>query len=87
MKQEVAPSQDNNKGKILASTFVKDNKPMAGSSKEGLKEAVRAAQEEAADEVDQDRISKQAQKAVRDYFNAMERDADPSAPATQPSGN
>lgn len=86
VKQEVAPSQDNQKGKILASTFVKDNKPIPGSSKENLKDAVAAAREEAADEVDQERISKQAQKAVREYFSAMERDSDPgTAPATQPA--
>jgi hypothetical protein len=82
VKQEVSQSQDDEKGKILASSFVKDSKPIKGDSKVTLKDVAAAAQAEQTDEVDTERISPQAQKAVREYFSSMEREA---TPATQPA--
>jgi hypothetical protein len=82
VKQEVSQSQDDEKGKILASSFVKDSKPIKGDSKVTLKDVAAAAQAEQTDEVDTERISPQAQKAVREYFSSMERE---TTPATQPA--
>ena len=67
-------------GRILAINVVKDNNPQKGSSTISMKEAAEAAQREAADEVDQERVSKAAQNAVRDYFRSMEKE-NASAPA------
>jgi hypothetical protein len=53
---------------------VKDNKPLKGDSKLGLKQVAEAAQKEAADEVDEERVSRQAQSAVKEYFKSMEKD-------------
>ncbi|HVT88990.1 MAG TPA: hypothetical protein VHD56_09070 [Tepidisphaeraceae bacterium] len=71
VKQEIDPSQDDEKGRILASNYIKDNKPNKGQSTETLKEVADRAQKEQVDEIDQERISRQAQKAVKEYFNSM----------------
>jgi len=75
VKQQISPSQDDEKGRILASTFIKDNKPFKGASTETLKQVVESALKEQTDEVEQERISRQAQRAVREYFNSMEKEA------------
>ena len=58
------------KGRVLGSWFVKAD-TVKGESKEQLKEIVISAQRDQADDVDQDRVPLQTQKAVRDYFDAM----------------
>lgn len=84
VKKEVSQSQDNEEGKILASNFIKDNKPIRGESKLSLQEIARSAQKEQTDEVDNERVSRSAQKVVREYFKSMEDDA-AAAPSTAPS--
>jgi hypothetical protein len=86
VKPEVSQSQDNESGQLLASTFVKDSKPIRGESTVTLKDVAAAAQADQTDEVDQERISPQAQKVVREYFGAMERAAAAtSTPQNQPA--
>ena len=68
IKQEVSNSQDVESGRILASTFVK-SQSIKGESKAELREVVESNFKEAADEVDQTRVSRPAQKAVREYFS------------------
>ncbi|WP_428940797.1 hypothetical protein [Fontivita pretiosa] len=75
VKPEISPSQDDEKGKLLASSFIKDNKPFKGASIETLKQVAESALKEQTDEVEQERISRQAQRAVREYFNSMEKEA------------
>jgi hypothetical protein len=82
VKAEVSQSQENETGKILASTFVKDSRPIRGESKITLKDVAAAAQAEQTDEVDNERITPQAQRIVREYFGSMEREA---LPSTQPA--
>jgi hypothetical protein len=72
-KQEVSPVQDIESGKILASTYVKADS-LKGESKVEFGEVLEAAQKESTDEVDQDRISRQAQGVVQEYFKTMEDD-------------
>jgi len=84
VKKEVSQSQDNEEGKILASNFIKDNKPIKGDSKLSLQDVARSAQKEQTDEVDNERVSRAAQKVVREYFKSMEDDA-AAAPSTAPS--
>lgn len=69
-KEEISKSQDNEKGAILAKTYVKADAEKGESTAE-LREVVRSNLQEATDEVDNQRISRQAQKAVRDYFNGI----------------
>jgi hypothetical protein len=71
VKEEISKSADNQKGKLLASNYVKDNQPIKGQAKENLKEIADAAEHDAAEEVDTDRVSRQASKAVKDYFGSM----------------
>lgn len=74
VKSEMSPSQDNKDGKILAATFVKAS-ALKGESKVELSNIAASAEKEATDEVDQERVTRSAQKAVRDYFKSMEQDA------------
>ncbi|MBV8780048.1 MAG: hypothetical protein JO353_01510, partial [Phycisphaerae bacterium] len=46
-----------------------------GESKAQLKDVAASAIKDPTDEIDQDRISRQAQSVVRKYFNSMEQDA------------
>lgn len=71
-KQEQAPSQTIDSGKIIASSFVKALSDK-GKSNVGLSDVVQAAEKEATDEVEQDRISKPAQKVVKQYFDDLKR--------------
>src|SRR5439155_8116731 len=73
-KQVVSPTADNGKGQILAINVVKDNNPQKGKSTVSMKEAAEAAQREAADEVDQEHVSKAAQNAQKNYFRSMEEE-------------
>jgi hypothetical protein len=84
VKPEMSPSLDDDKGKVLASTLVKASS-IKGESKEALKEVSEAAIKEAAEEVDQDRVSRQAQRVVREYFGSMQKDAETASPTTAPS--
>ena len=83
VKAEVSPSQDIETGRLLASTFVKAG-TVKGESKEQLKEVAASAMKDATDEIDQQRVSRQAQKVVREYFSSMQKDTD-GAPAADDS--
>lgn len=82
MKRETSPTQNQDKGRVLASTFIKDNKPIKGAAQADLKDVANAAQQEAADEVDQERIGRSAQNVVKEYFGSLEKE-EPAAPAPQ----
>jgi len=75
VKTEISESQTNDAGKDLASTFMKDPKGIKGESKQEFREVIEAQQADATDEVDQERITRGAQKAVKDYFGSMAEDA------------
>lgn len=72
---EVAPSQTDENGKVLASTFVKASS-LAGKSKVQLSQIAANAEKEMTDETDQDRVSRQARSVVTKYFETMRKDAD-----------
>lgn len=82
IKKEVSKSQDNKDGRLLASMLIKDNKPIKGSSTADLKEVAAAAEQEAADEVDTDRVGRGAQNVVKEYFGSLSKDQ--PAPADKP---
>lgn len=71
-KSETAIGATDDKGKLLASTFVKAlGKKGESTLKPG--EVIEAAEKESAEEVEQDRIPRQVQKAVREYFDDLKR--------------
>jgi hypothetical protein len=74
VKQEVSTSEDIDDGRVLASTFIKA-KNEKGTSAAQLQEMVTPTEQEATDEVDQERVSRQAQKVVRDYFKSVHDEA------------
>jgi hypothetical protein len=81
LKQEVDPSERIDSGKLLATTFVKASS-LKGENSLELKQIAAAAEKDQTDEIDQDRISRQAAGVVKQYFNTMEKDADQAT--TQP---
>lgn len=70
-KQELDPSVDNPNGKILASRYVKAGID-PGKSTAGLRDAALSAEKDAADDIDQDRVPREAQQAEKDYFSALQ---------------
>jgi hypothetical protein len=74
VKQEIAPVQNNDKGKYLASTFVKAGS-IKGDSHAQLQQAVQSAERDATDDVDSEAISGDAKKAVKGYFGQLAGDA------------
>ena len=80
IKEEISQSQDIEGGKILASTLIKA-KSVRGESTVGEATVAPPPEQEAADEVEQERISRPAQQAVKEYFKAWEKDAGAAAPA------
>ncbi len=74
VKTEISQSEDIESGAILANTLVKD-KSIKGESKAKLSEVAQSALSEKTDEVDQERISRQAQKVVKGYFETIQNEA------------
>lgn len=74
IKEEISNSQDIEGGKILASTMIK-SKSIKGESKVGVAEVAPPPEQEATDEIEQERISRPAQQAVKEYFSAWQKDA------------
>lgn len=70
IKQEVSPSIDDEKGKTLASYFVKAD-AIKGEARAELREVAEAGEKQATDEIDQDRIPRSTQNSVRDYFRSL----------------
>jgi hypothetical protein len=73
IKKEMDPSQSNDTGRILASTFVKAG-TVKGESKVQLSQAAESAMKAETDEVEEDAVSKENQKVVHDYFQTMQND-------------
>ena len=74
-KQEVDSSQRDEKGKILASTFVKAGS-IKGEAKMEMHKVLPSVEKEATDEVDEQRIPRQDAGVVRDYFGNIRKDVD-----------
>lgn len=74
LKEEMAPSQDIEGGKILASTLIK-SQTIKGESTVAAQSVAAPPEQEATDEIEQERISRPAQQAVKEYFSAWEKDA------------
>ena len=71
LKEEMSPSQDIEEGKILASTLIKAQS-IKGESKVTAQSVAPPPEQEATDEIEQERISRPAQQAVKEYFSAWE---------------
>jgi hypothetical protein len=74
VKQELSESQTDEKGKVLASSFVKAG-TIVGESKAGLSDAVLQEKQDAADQVDEDRIPRASAQAVKNYFQTLKDDS------------
>jgi len=72
VKREAAPTQENQDGRILASTFVKAG-TVKGSSRVELSKVAANAVKDTTDDVDQESVSRESQKVVKDYFETMQQ--------------
>jgi hypothetical protein len=70
VKQEVSKSKDIEKGRVIAATLVKAD-AVKGESKAQVRDVAKAAMQESTDEIESERVGRQAQKVVRDYFGSM----------------
>ncbi len=70
VKQELDPSENIAGGKVLAKTFVKAPQ-LKGNSTIVLSPAAKAAVKESTDDVTEESVPKDAQKAVKDYFDTV----------------
>jgi hypothetical protein len=73
-KDEFDPSQDIESGKLLANVQIRD-KNERGESVAEFQQIVQSAQREATDEIDTQRVGRQAQNAVKEYFRSLEEQA------------
>ena len=71
VKQEIDPSQNIADGKVLSKTFVKAD-PIIGKSTIELSPQAKSAVKESTDDVSEDTVPKDAQKAVKDYFDTVQ---------------
>ena len=78
-KSEVSKSHDDEAGRTIASSLIKAD-AIKGESKAQVQEIVESETKDATDEVDQQRVSRQAQQAVKQYFQSLAKDAG-AAPA------
>lgn len=75
VKQEHAPVQNNEDGKFIAATFVKGG-AIKNDSQAKLQEVVASNERVETDDVDQERISGEAKRAVKDYFGQISGQAE-----------
>ena len=75
VKQEQSFSHDDDEGRTIASTLIK-GETLRGESTAAVREIVESEVKDVTDEVDTQRVSRRAEKAVRDYFQTMRRDAE-----------
>ena len=75
VKDETDLSEKNGKGKVLASTLVRAGS-IKGEAKMELQKTVAIVNKETPDEVDEQRIPRQDQDAVRGYFNNLDKQTD-----------
>ena len=75
VKQEISQSQEDEKGKILASRWVQAGS-IKGESKAELANVAASADQAQTDEVEQERITGQAREAQKRYFNSLSQEAD-----------
>jgi len=75
VKNETDISDKLEKGKVLASTFVKAGS-IKGDAKMQLHEVLPSVEKDATDEIDEQRIPRQDQDVVRGYFGNLQKDAD-----------
>jgi hypothetical protein len=75
VKNETDLSEKNDKGKVLASTFVKAGS-IKGDAKMELHKVLPSADKEATDEVDEQRIPRQDQGVVKGYFGNLQKDTE-----------
>lgn len=75
VKNETDLSDKNDKGKVLASTFVKAGS-IKGDAKMELHKVLPSADKEATDEVDEQRIPRQDQEVVKGYFGNLQKDTE-----------
>ena len=82
-KAEVSKSHDDDKGRLIASSLIKAD-ALKGESKAQVQEIVESQTKDATDEVDSQRVSRQAQKAVKEYFQSMAKDSGAKKDAPAP---
>jgi hypothetical protein len=75
VKSEHAPVQNNEDGKFIAATFVKGG-AIKNESLAKLQEATASAERVETDDVDQERISGEAKRAVKEYFGQINGQAE-----------
>lgn len=73
VKKEVDKGEADNKGKVLSSSFVKADS-IRGESKEQLKEILKSAQKDVADDVEPEQVPMQAREVVKRYYESMQQD-------------
>ncbi|HEX4797030.1 MAG TPA: hypothetical protein VH370_24780 [Humisphaera sp.] len=76
-KTELSQSQTNDKGRILASSFVKAPAER-GTSNMSLSQVAESEIKDATDEVQQDRIPRSSWNAVKGYFDTLKKTDQPS---------
>jgi hypothetical protein len=78
IKQEQSQSFDDEEGRTIASTLI-EGETIRGESTAVIRDIVESETTDVTDEVASQRVSRRAQKAVRDYFNTLRRDAERAA--------
>lgn len=74
MKPEQSPTKTDEKGELIASQFIKAINEK-GTSTARAQEVIESAEKESAEEVEQDRISRQEASIVKKYFDDLKNDA------------
>jgi hypothetical protein len=72
-KAETDAGHYNDQGKHLASIYVKD-KSVKGEAKLELQKAIEAAEADSADDIDDSRVDRRTQEAVKRYFEVMKKE-------------
>ena len=79
-EKTIAASVADEKGRLLNSRFVKTTAEK-GTSRVGIHDVIQSAEKDAADEVDQDRISRPEQAVVKRYFDDLKQESAPAPDA------
>ncbi|MCC6239940.1 MAG: hypothetical protein IT448_06560 [Phycisphaerales bacterium] len=76
IQRRYAPSAYQDQAPLIAGTLLKDRTGVKGESRETFKNAVISAQQQVSQEIQSQAIPPQSRQAVKNYFDAMQQDAD-----------
>jgi len=72
-EKEYDPTQDQGKGRMLASSFIHSDIDKGTKTQQDLKDIAQSMEQTQSEDIDEDQVPKESEKAVKDYYDKLEQ--------------